>query len=229
MPVGALLSQTWDLEEVKKVGAAVAKEIKIFNVNLWLAPGMNIHRNPLCGRNFEYFSEDPFLVGKIASALTQSVQSFEGCGTTIKHFALNNQEDNRVGSNSIVSERAFREIYLKGFEIAVKESQPLSIMTSYNLINGIHAANNFDLCTKIARDEWDFQGVIMTDWTTTNIGPDCNAAGCLKAGNDLIMPGFRSDYENIKNSLDDGSICTDQLKKNVAHLISTIRRVKKDI
>jgi beta-glucosidase len=229
MPVGTLLAQTWDVEEVKKVGEAVAREMNIFNVNLWLAPGMNIHRNPLCGRNFEYFSEDPFLVGKIAAALTKSVQSIDGCGTTIKHLALNNQEDNRIHSNSIVSERTFREIYLKGFEIAVKEAQPLSIMTSYNLINGIHAANNFDLCTKIVRDEWNFDGVIMTDWTTTNVGADCTAAGCVKAGNELVMPGFKSDYENIKTSLDNGAISINELKNNIAHLISVIKRVDGEV
>src|SRR5699024_5062270 len=134
--------------------------------------------------------------GKMAVAMTKGVQSQKGCGTTIKHFACNNQEDNRMGSNSIVSERALREIYLKGFEIAVKESQPLSIMTSYNLINGVHAANCYDLCTKAARREWGFAGMIMTDWTTTEQGPDCTAAGCMRAGNDVVMPGQPSDHEN---------------------------------
>ena len=138
-----------------------------FHVDLWLAPGMNIQRNPLCGRNFEYFSEDPLLSGVLASAVTRGVQDKTGCGVTIKHFACNNQEDNRMGVDACVSERALREIYLRGFEIAVKESVPAAIMSSYNLINGVHAANSRDLCTVVAREEWGFQGVIMSDWNTT--------------------------------------------------------------
>ena len=130
IPVGTMLAQTWNRDLVQKVGTMIGKEMEQFGVTLWLAPGMNIHRNPLCGRNFEYYSEDPYIAGTIAAAMTNGVQSNYGCGTTIKHFACNNQEDNRMGSDSIVSERTIRELYLKGFEIAVKESQPLSIMTS---------------------------------------------------------------------------------------------------
>ena len=191
-------------------------------MTLWLAPGMNIHRNPLCGRNFEYYAEDPLLTGKMAAAITKGVQSEPGCGTTIKHFACNNQEDNRMHSNSILSERTLREIYLKGFEIAVKESQPMSIMTSYNFINGIHAANNFDICTKAARDEWNFRGVIMTDWTTTHNDPDCTASGCMRAGNDLVMPGIFQDHDNIKQALEDGSLKIEGLKLCVAHLVAVV-------
>lgn len=221
-PIGTLLAQTWDRELLQAVGKAVAEEMNLFSVTLWLAPGMNIHRNPLCGRNFEYYSEDPLLSGKMAAAMTDGVQSIYGCGTTIKHFACNNQEDNRMGSDSVVSERTLREIYLKGFEIAVKESQPMSIMTSYNLVNGIHAANNYDLCTKAARDEWGFTGVIMTDWTTTQQGPDCSASGCMRAGNDLVMPGVPHDHEDIKAALKDGSLSLDQLKLSIAHLVDIV-------
>ncbi len=221
-PIGTLLAQTWDRELLQAVGKAVAEEMNLFSVTLWLAPGMNIHRNPLCGRNFEYYSEDPLLSGKMAAAMTDGVQSVYGCGTTIKHFACNNQEDNRMGSDSVVSERTLREIYLKGFEIAVKESQPMSIMTSYNLVNGIHAANNYDLCTKAARDEWGFTGVIMTDWTTTQQGPDCTASGCMRAGNDLVMPGVPHDHEDIKAALKDGSLSLDQLKLSIAHLVNIV-------
>ena len=226
MPVGTLLAQTWNLELIQEVGKAVAEEMNLFNITLWLAPGMNIHRNPLCGRNFEYYSEDPILTGKIAAAMTQGVQSLHGCGTTIKHFACNNQEDNRMGSNSIISERTLREIYLKGFEIAIKESQPLSIMTSYNLVNGIHAANNYDLCTKVARDEWNFEGVIMTDWTTTHQGPDCTASGCIRAGNDLVMPGISKDHENLRQELEEGKLDIEDLKKSITRLASVVLKCK---
>lgn len=221
-PIGTLLAQTWDKELLQEVGKAVSEEMNLFCVTLWLAPGMNIHRNPLCGRNFEYYSEDPLLSGKMAAAMTDGVQSVYGCGTTIKHFACNNQEDNRMGSNSVISERTLREIYLKGFEIAVKESQPLSIMTSYNLVNGIHAANNYDLCTKAARDEWGFSGVIMTDWTTTQKGPDCTASGCMRAGNDLVMPGVPNDHKDIKAALADGSLPVEQLKLSIEHLVNIV-------
>lgn len=221
-PIGTLLAQTWDKELMQEVGKAVAEEMNLFYVTLWLAPGMNIHRNPLCGRNFEYYSEDPLLSGKMAAAMTDGVQSIYGCGTTIKHFACNNQEDNRMGSDSVISERTLREIYLKGFEIAVKESQPMSIMTSYNLVNGIHAANNYDLCTKAARDEWGFTGVIMTDWTTTQKGPDCTASGCMRAGNDLVMPGVPNDHKDIKAALVDGSLTVEQLKLSIAHLVDIV-------
>ena len=191
-----------------------------FSVTLWLAPGMNIHRNPLCGRNFEYYSEDPLLAGRMAGAMTNGVQNVPGCGTTIKHFACNNQEDNRMGSDSILSERTLREIYLKGFEIAITESQPMSIMTSYNLINGVHAANCEDTCTKAARCEWGFQGVIMTDWTTTEYGPDCTASGCMRAGNDLVMPGAFSDRDNLNQELADGTLSMEDLKACISRLVN---------
>lgn len=222
IPIGTLLAQTWDEELIRKVGAMIGDEMRRFGVDLWLAPGMNIHRNPLCGRNFEYYSEDPLVSGRIAAAMTQGVQSVAGRGTTIKHFACNNQEDNRMGSNSIVSERALREIYLKGFEIAIRESHPRSIMTSYNLINGVHAANNYDTCTKAARREWGFDGVIMTDWTTTEAGDDCTAAGCMRAGNDLVMPGSVSDHENIRRELKEGTLREEELRACIVRLVRVI-------
>lgn len=222
IPVGTMLAQTWNTGLIEKVGAMIGKEMERFNVTLWLAPGMNIHRNPLCGRNFEYYSEDPYIAGTIAAAMTNGVQSNYGCGTTIKHFACNNQEDNRMGSDSILSERTIRELYLKGFEIAVKESQPLSIMTSYNLINGVHAANNYDLCTDVARNEWDFQGAIMTDWTTTEKDETCTASGCMRAGNDLVMPGCFGDHDNMKKELEAGTLKIEDLKACIARLVSVI-------
>lgn len=224
IPVGTLLAQTWNTELMTEVGEMIGKEMEEFFVTLWLAPGMNIHRNPLCGRNFEYYSEDPLLSGIMAASITRGVQKQPGCGTTIKHFACNNQEDNRPGSDSVLSERALREIYLKGFEIAVKSAQPMSIMTSYNMINGVHTANSYDLCTKVARDEWGFAGAIMTDWTTTtnsNAGV-CTASGCMRAQNDMIMPGFVEDHENIRKELAEGNLKEEELKRCVYNTIRLI-------
>ncbi len=222
IPVGTLLAQTWNQELIREVGAMIGTEMEHFGVTLWLAPGMNIHRNPLCGRNFEYYSEDPYVSGTIAAAMTEGVQSNYGCGTTIKHFACNNQEDNRMGSDSVVSERALREVYLKGFEIAIRQAQPISIMTSYNLINGVHAANNYDLCTESARNEWGFKGAIMTDWTTTEQGDNCTASGCMRAGNDLVMPGCFGDHDNMHKELAEGTLKIEDLKACIARLVSVI-------
>lgn len=222
IPVGTLLAQTWNISLIEEVGEMIGGEMEEFGTTLWLAPGMNIHRNPLCGRNFEYYSEDPLIAGKIAAAMTNGVQRVPGCGTTIKHFACNNQEDNRKGSDSIVSERTLREIYLKGFEIAITESQPMAIMTSYNLINGVHAANCEDLCTKAARCEWGFEGLIMTDWTTTEDGPDCTASGCMRAGNDLIMPGAFCDRDNLNQKLAEGTLSLDDLKACISRLVNIV-------
>ncbi len=224
IPVGTLLAQTWDVDLVKELGEMIAGEMNEFEVSLWLAPGMNIHRNPLCGRNFEYYSEDPLLTGMMASAMTLGVQKIAGCGTTIKHFCCNNQEDNRMGSDSILSERALREIYLKGFEIAIKNAQPMSIMTSYNLINGVHAAACHDICTKAARDEWGFAGAIMTDWTTTtnSTAGEISAAGCMRAGNDMVMPGDLRDHESIRKELDAGTLDLRELKRCIYHTVKLI-------
>lgn len=223
-PVGTLLAQTWDSQILYQVGQAVADEMERFQISLWLAPGMNIHRNPLCGRNFEYYSEDHFLTGMMAAAVVKGVQSKHGCGVTIKHFACNNQEDNRKGTDSILSERTLREIYLKGFEIAVKQAQPMAIMTSYNKINGVYTANSKDLCTTVARCEWSFKGVIMTDWTATLDNPQCTAAGCMRAGNDLVMPGSIQDCNNMRRELKEGTLSIEELKRSVCHLADVIFR-----
>ena len=222
IPVGTALAQTWNESLLEIVGKTVAGEMQEFGVSWWLAPGMNIHRNPLCGRNFEYYSEDPVVSGKMAAAITKGVQSVPGVGTTIKHFACNNQEDNRMGSNSILSQRVLREVYLRGFEIAVKESQPMCIMTSYNLINGLHTANSWDLCTQAARNEWDFQGIIMTDWCTTFERGGSASWKCVQAGNDLIMPGFEGDMESIRNALADGTLNREDLKACVRRLLTVV-------
>lgn len=222
IPVGTLLAQSWNTDLMEKIGRAVAEEMQEFQVSWWLAPGMNIHRNPLCGRNFEYYSEDPLVSGQMAAAITRGVQSVPGVGTTIKHFACNNQEDNRMGSDSILSERALREIYLRGFEIAVKDAQPMAIMTSYNLINGVHAANNKDLCMQAARIEWGFRGIIMTDWTTTDARGGSEAWKCAWAGNDLIMPGSENDSKNIRQALEKGMLTRTDLKACVTRMLTVI-------
>ena len=214
IPIGTALAQSWNMDLIQTAGSIVGEEMEQFHVHLWLAPAMNIQRNPLCGRNFEYYSEDPLVAGMCAAADTLGVQSHKGVGTTIKHFAANSQEDDRYFTNAHISERAIREIYLKGFEIAVKTSQPMSIMSSYNLLNGVHTANNYDLLTAVARDEWGFEGLVMTDWFTTQdivyyLSPrtdykykPSSPALCIKAGNDLIMPGGESDVEGILAAVD---------------------------
>ena len=221
-PTGTCLAQSWDPEVFHEVGRAVGEEMVRFGVTLWLAPGMNIHRSPLCGRNFEYFSEDPLVAGLSAAAMTEGVQSAGGIGTTVKHFACNSRENNRKHCDSILSERALREIYLKGFEICIRKAQPAALMTSYNLVNGVHAANSFDLCTKAARSEWGFQGVIMTDWTTTMDDPACTASGCMRAGNDLVMPGSEEDHENLRKELEAGTLSEEDLKRSAARVVNTV-------
>ena len=223
-PVGTNLAQTWNEELLGAVGRATGIEMEEFHVAWWLAPGMNIHRNPLNGRNFEYYSEDPLLSGKMAAAIMKGVQALPGVGTTVKHYACNNQENNRMGVDAVVSERALREIYLRGFEIAIKESQPMCIMTSYNEINGVHSANSADLCTETARREWHFQGVIMTDWATTLDFGGADAAGCVAAGNDLIMPGATSDLENIEQAYAEGRLSEADIRSCAERVLNIVLR-----
>ena len=215
IPIGWALAQSWNMDSLEKIGFMIGVEMEEFGVDLWLAPALNIHRNPLCGRNFEYYSEDPLVSGKAAAAITLGVQAHPCKGTTIKHFAANNQEDNRYFTNSHISERAIREIYLKGFEIAVKESQPLSIMTSYNLLNGTHTANHYDLIQAVARDEWGFKGFVMTDWFTSQNSPGLTgnnkviypisaSTGCIHAGNDTQMPGCQKNVDDIVRAVRTG-------------------------
>lgn len=239
IPTATLLAQTWDVEAIYEAGELIGSEMAEFGITLWLAPGMNIQRNPLCGRNFEYYSEDPVVSGLCAAAETQGVQSYPGLGVTIKHFACNNLEDNRAYNNSHVTERTLREIYLKGFEIAIRAAQPMAVMTSYNMINGTHAANSVDLLTKVAREEWEFAGIFMTDWgTTAKAQPDLegrlplydcsNAAACIKAGNDLIMPGSKEDIAEILASVD-ATVGTVQCPITTEELRSCAERMLKII
>lgn len=212
IPIGTALAQSFNEEVCRMCGDIVGDEMEKFGIHLWLAPAMNIQRSPLCGRNFEYYSEDPLVSGLLAAAVTEGVQAHKGCGVTVKHFALNNQETNRLVSNSIASERAIREIYLKGFEICVKRSQPHALMSSYNLVNGEHTCNSKDLQTYVLRNEWGYQGVVMTDWYAAdnmmtsasqreNKHPSGSPAGCIHAGNDIIMPGMQADLDDIMDAL----------------------------
>ena len=233
IPIATTLAQSWDMDLIHRMGELVGEEMKQLHVDLWLAPGMNIHRNPLCGRNFEYYSEDPVLTGLCAATETKGVQSQKGKGTTIKHFAGNNQEDNRMFTNAHISERALREIYLKGFEIAIKTAQPYAIMTSYNLINGVHSANNYDMLQNIARDEWGFEGLVMTDWYTSQdttemgmVSPSgkyshSSSVQCIKAGNDLQMPGCQQNVDDIVEAVNEGKEITKaDLQRCAKHILS---------
>lgn len=220
-PVANALAQTWNTELMYQIGTAIYREMKEYGCTYWLAPALNIHRNPLCGRNFEYFSEDPRLSGAMAAAITRGVQQEEGFYVTIKHFACNNQEDNRNFVSSNLSERALREIYLRGFEVAVREGGAKSVMTSYNKINGVYSPNNYDLCTKILRNEWGFDGVVMTDWFSTNKG-QASSALAMKAGNDLIMPGGSAFQKDILQGIQSGLIQEADLRRCCANVVKSI-------
>ena len=226
IPIGTALAQTWNPAVVEACGDLVGEEMELFGANAWLAPALNIQRSPLCGRNFEYYSEDPLISGKTAAAMTRGVQKHGKCAVTIKHFACNNQETNRFGSNSVVSQRALREIYLKGFEICVKEAAPKALMTSYNLLNGTHTANRGDLISTVLRKEWSFEGIVMTDWGTTNdkfnlgVYGSSSPALCIKAGNDLMMSGSKEDVEGILTGLKDGTITRTELEACAGRILA---------
>ncbi len=215
-PINTVMSATWNTQLVETVGKATGSEVKHYGVDVILAPSTNIHRNPLNGRNFEYYSEDPLLSGKICAAMVRGVQS-NGVGTSLKHFALNNHETNRSGVDVIGSPRTFREIYLKPFEIAVKEAHPWTVMTSYNKINGTMASERCDLVTEILRHEWGFDGMVMTDW----FGGE-NAVAQMEAGNDLLMPGKLSQREEIKKAVLNGRLSLEIIDRNVKHILQYI-------
>ena len=235
IPIATAVAQSFDTDFARMCGDIVGSEMEIFGVNLWLAPALNIHRKVLCGRNFEYYSEDPVVSGKMAAAITSGVQAHKGCGVTIKHYAANNQETNRYANNSMMSERALREIYLRGFEICIRESDPAAVMSSYNLLNGIHTCESRDLITAVLRDEMGFDGLVMTDWWVggdmllnkkskySTPEPDLVAA----SGHSLFMPGCRRDMRKILSGLKLGTVTRRQLEENACWLLHVADRLGK--
>ncbi len=218
-PIGTCLASTWNTELVGKVGEAIGNETKEYRCDVILGPGMNLHRNPLCGRNFEYYSEDPLLTGKIGAAYTNGVQS-QGAGVSAKHFAVNSQETERTSVDERVSQRALRELYLRGFEIAVRESQPWTIMSSYNKINGQFSMGNRDLLTSILRDDWGFKGIVMTDWIGIRRGLETITE--VQAGNDLMEPGQPAQVKEIIEGVKSGKLSMTDVDRNVRRMLEYI-------
>ena len=235
IPIGTAIAQSFSLSLAESCGDIVGDEMERFGIHLWLAPAMNIHRSILCGRNFEYFSEDPLVSGLTAAAITRGVQKHPGRGVTIKHFAANNQETNRYNNNSNVSQRALREIYLRGFGLCIRESQPRAVMTSYNLINGTHASESRELTMGILRGEFGFRGIVMTDWVVggslmynSKRYPMPNAGKVALAGGDLFMPGSRADYNRCLAMLRQGMLPRYQLELNATRVVHMARKLTEE-
>ncbi len=224
IPIGTAIAQSWNRALAYACGDIVGSEMERFGVHLWLAPALNIHRDIRCGRNFEYLSEDPLISGILASQITKGVQSHPGRGVTLKHYAANNQETNRYSNNSIVSERALRELYLRGFGLCVELAQPCAVMTSYNLLNGIHTSECRDLSEDYLRSEYGFTGIFMTDWLVAGMlskdakHPAANAARIAAAGGDLVMPGSQEDYKEILTAVKEGTLDRHQLLINATRV-----------
>lgn len=222
-PIGTLLASSWNIDLVEDIGVAMGNEALEYGIDVILGPGANIHRHPLCGRNFEYYSEDPVLTGNIGAAMVNGIES-NGIGTSVKHFVANNQETSRMNNDVRISERALREIYLKGFEIIVKKSQPWTIMSSYNLVNGTHASENKHLLTDVLRDDWGFEGIVMTDWFGGN-----DAAAQISAGNDLLEPGTKKQWKALEEAAENGTLTEESIDitvKRILKLILDSRKMK---
>ncbi|MBQ9029099.1 MAG: glycoside hydrolase family 3 C-terminal domain-containing protein [Lachnospiraceae bacterium] len=230
-PCSQLLAQSFDQDLLEEVGDAVGAEMETFGVTVWLAPGMNIHRNPLCGRTFEYYSEDPVVSGKLAAAIVRGVQKHPGKGMSVKHFAANNCELERNMSSSNLTERTLRELYLRGFEIAVRESKPMTVMAAYNKVNGVYCTNNYDLLVKVLRCEWGFEGMVMSDWdsmkasredSTVPVSGDVQKAAAAQC--DLVMPGRPDQVEALQNGLESGAVELDDLRRSAARVLWMVRQ-----
>jgi beta-glucosidase len=230
-PCSQLLAQSFDQSLLEEVGDAVGAEMEAFGVTVWLAPGMNIHRNPLCGRTFEYYSEDPLVSGKLAAAIVRGVQKHPGKGMSVKHFAANNCELERNMSSSNLTERTLRQLYLRGFEIAVKESAPMTVMAAYNKVNGVYCTNNYDLLVKVLRNEWGFEGLVMSDWDSMKASrEDCTvpASGDVQkaaaAQCDLVMPGRPDQLDALQKGLEGGTVRLDDLRRSAARVLWMVRQ-----
>ncbi|ORX77800.1 beta-glucosidase-related glycosidase [Anaeromyces robustus] len=230
IPIGTALAQSWNEEFAEICGDIVGTEMEMFRVNLWLAPALNIHRSILCGRNFEYYSEDPFISGIMASAITNGVQEHKNAFVSLKHFAANNQETNRYLNSSNVSERAMREIYLKAFEMAIKEADPKAIMTSFNLLNGVHTSESKELTNDILRHEFGFDGLVMTDWVIAMEGeykyPNPSASNVIKATGDIFMPGSQADYENVLEAIKNKTLSMKELEMSATRIYELSKEIE---
>lgn len=221
-PVSHAVAQTWNVELAEKMGEAVSKEMTEYGITYWLAPAINLIRNPLCGRNYEYYSEDPVLTGLMAAAVCNGIQKTEGNYVTVKHFACNNQEGNRTSVSSNLEERPLRELYLKCFEIVVKQSRPAAIMAAYNRINGTFCNSNAALCNEILREEWGFDGIVMTDWFATADADRATHWDALASGVDLIMPGGDGNKKSLKKAAKDGRLRREDLERAASRVLNQI-------
>ena len=231
-PIAIAQASTWNKNLLRQVGRHVGLEMQKFNIDLWLAPGMNLHRNPLGGRCFEYYSEDPYLSAMTAVALVNGVQENEGRGATVKHMAASNQEAGRTSHNSIVDERTMRDLYLKNFELVIKYAKPHAVMTCLNCVNGPHGTNSIDIAMHVLREEWKYTGLVITDWNTTTPERGASTVGCINSGNDLIMPGMEADLAKLRYALHNNSgrgetIALGNLQFCVKNVINYLLKIKK--